>query len=244
MPAPLIEFAKFAEPAKWLLRRGRPPWLDDPRWYANAVRASLVLGILGTATGWLSVGGTYLANFIESQLGGQARWLSELVLGFICGPGLWFGLGVLVPLSRWLDRGWIMSLLAVPVSMLACFCGVMTLFTVKPIMGSTPDWIPGGGYASGFYAGFVGAAIVSLWMGHPFKRTAWRAGLLATTLAALGCGVIFLTEPEVNSAYVPQPVTQFIDLGLIYVTFQSLTALGLGSRLWWGGGLRANDHRE
>jgi len=231
MPAPFIEFAKFAELTSWLLRRERPPWLRDPRWHANTVRVSLVLGAMGTATGWMSVAGAYVANYIESHLGGQ-RWLSEMVLGFVCGPGLWFGLGVLIPLSRWLGRGWVMSLLAVPASMLASYCGVMTLFIIRPIMGSAPDWVPGGGDSCGFYAGFIGAAIVSVWMGHPLKRAAWRAGLLATIAAAIGCGLIFLTQPQVNSAFIPQPLSDLIDLGLIYVTFQSLTAIGLGMRLW------------
>ena len=57
MPAPIIQFAPFAHPLRWLLRRGEPSWLEnESRWWVRAFRVSLVLGLLGTASGWLAAG--------------------------------------------------------------------------------------------------------------------------------------------------------------------------------------------
>jgi hypothetical protein len=234
MSAPLLEYSRLARPHAWWLRQAPPPWLDDPRWQARAFRASLLLGLMGTVSGWLTVAGFVGAAFVSELLGGFEEAL-QFVFGLFCGPGFWFGVGVLMPLSRWLGRGWILSLLSVPLSMLACYCGVVTFLTIDPIMGPGPAWIPGGERAGGFSAGFVGAAIVGLWMGHPRRKSAWLAVGLATFLAALGCGAIFLpgNDPSPPVWMVPE-ITQWIRFGAPYVTFQSLAAIGLGARLWWG----------
>ncbi|MFO0919532.1 MAG: hypothetical protein U0872_14630 [Planctomycetaceae bacterium] len=231
MPAPLIEFAKFAEPASWLLRRGRPPWLNDPRWYANALRATLVLGLMGITTGWLTVIAARGANFIDAQTGGQAHWLSEGVMGAIGGPGLWFGLGVLIPLSRWLGRGWVLTVLVVPVSMLASFCGCWTFLFVSPIFGVAPTWVPGGKDAAWFYSSLVGATIVSAWMGHPLKKAAWLAGLVATLSAALGCQLVTLVGDPSRMTFgpLPQQFVESIPLVAVFGTFQSLRRRRLGN---------------
>lgn len=234
MPAPLIEFAQFAQPHRWWLRYGPPPWLEDDRWWVRAFRASLMLGLVGAASGWVSVGGLFLVNFLDEAFGGTIRWLTEGGLGILCGPGFYFGVVTLVPLSRWLGRGWIMSLLAVPVSMFASYCGVMTLLFVSPIMSnSSPDWIPGGKDAAGFYAGLVGAAIVAVWMGHPLRYSAWFAGVTAALLAGLVCGSYFLVSPQWNSSVIPGEIREILNIGSLYAGFQSVTAAGLGIRLWW-----------
>ena len=180
MPDPLMEFAQFAHPQRWWLRRFPPPWLDDPRWWVRAFRVSLMLGLMGTATGWLTVGGLFLAGAIDRLTAGIGSLVDGGALGILCGPGFWFGLGVLIPLSRWLGRGWVMSLLAVPASMFACDCGVVTFLAVDPVVGKfSRTWIPWAEHTAGFYAGFVGAAIVSIWMSHPLRKNAWLAGLAA-----------------------------------------------------------------
>lgn len=232
MPAPLMEFAQFARPERWWLRRGPPPWLDDPRWHARAFRASLALGLMGTVSGWLTVVGFFAAALVGDLLGGFEEAL-QFMFGMISGPGFWFGVGVLIPLSRWLGRGWIMTLFAVPVSMFACYCGVSTFLAADPPMGSGANGFPGGERACGFYAGFVGAAIVGLWMGHPRQKSAWLAVGLATFLASLGCGLIYLpgNDPSPPPWMLPE-VSQWIGIGTPYVTFQSLAAIGLGARLW------------
>jgi len=238
MPAPLIEFAQFAHPSRWWLRRGPPAWLDDPRWFARAFRASLLLGVMGTVTGWLTVAGIVLMHIAEPWAGSLS--ISEFNL--FLGPGLWFGIGVMMPLSRWLGRGWIMTLLAVPVSMFACYCGFITLLLVHPIMSSRPSEFPGGKDAAGFYAGFVGAAIVSLWMGHPLRKSAWLAGMTASLLASLNCGLYFLAQPDGSMLPLPGELATIIAQGWLYVGFQSLTAVGLGVRLWWVPSVTVQTH--
>ena len=98
--------------------------------------------------------------------------------------------------------------------------------------GKTPEWIPGGREASGFYAGFIGAFIVSLWMGHPRKKLAWLSGLLAVTLATFGCGLLFLRDSSPPFGDNAPQFTGFLGLVALYQTFQCLAAIGLGVRLW------------
>lgn len=230
MPALLIDFSQFAHPQRWWLRRSPPPWLDDPQWIVRAFRASLVLGLMGTASGWLTVLGLFTLQLSESLVGKLPAWMTEGAFGLLCGPGFWFGVGVLLPLSRWLGRNWVFSLLSVPASMFACYCGVTTLFFVDPIMGQSPDWAPWEG-SGWFFGGLVGAAIVSLWMGNPVKKSAWLAGFAASILAAIGCGVLpWLAEN--HSPWLSQS-RELLQFAGPYVIFQSLTAIGLGIRLWW-----------
>lgn len=230
MPAPLIEFAHFSRPHRWWLRRGPPPWLDDPRWWVRAFRSSLVLGLMGTASGWLSVIGMFLMSLLDRLVGKLPAWITEGLFGLLCGPGLWFAIGVLIPLSRWLGRHWVFSLLSVPVSMFACYCGVMTLLLVDPIMAPSPDWAPFDD-SGWLFAGLVGAAVVCIWMGNPFQKSAWLAGFAASILAAIGCGVLPWMA-ENNSPWLAQS-QELLRFSGPYVTFQSLTAIGLGIRLWW-----------
>ena len=125
-----------------------------------------------------------------------------------------------------------MTGLAVPISMLACLCGMAAFLVVEPFMGESPKWIPGGRDASGFYAGFIGALVVSLWMGHPKKKLAWLSGLLAVTLATLGCGLFFLRDSTPPFGDIAPQLNGFFFLVAPYQTFQCLTAIGLGIRLW------------
>ncbi len=229
MPSPIIEYGKFAHPQQWWLRREPPPWLDDPRWEARAFRATLFLGLMGTVSGGVSAVGFFSISYLLKSIGG-GQVTSEYHL--LLGPGFWFGLVTLVPLSRWLGRGWVMACLAVPISMLASFCGVTSCLFVDPFMGESPKWIPGGREAAGFYAGFIGALVVSLWMGHPRKKLAWLSGLLAVTLATLGCGLIVLRDPSPLFGDFARQYTGFLGFLAPYQTFQCLTAIGLGVRLW------------
>ncbi len=229
MPSPIIEFGKFAHPRQWWLRREPPPWLDDPRWEARAFRATVFLGLLGSVSGSLSAVGLVLLSYLWKRVIGRPD-IFEIQL--FLGPGFWFGVMTLVPLSRWLGRGWVMTFLAVPVAMLASFCGVTAFLIVEPFMGESPKWIPGGREASGFYAGFIGALVISLWMGHPKKKLAWLSGLLAVTLATLGCGSLFLRDSTPVFGDIAPQFSQFFGILASFQTFQCLTAIGLGARLW------------
>ena len=231
MRSPIIEFGKFARPQRWWLRRGPPPWLEDPRWEARAFRATLFFGLLGTVSGGLSAVGLISISYLLKLIGGgQATFEYHLLLG----PGFWFGLVTLVPLSRWLGRGWVMTCLAVPIAMLASFCGMTVGFIVDPFMGESPKWALGGHKAWGFYAGFIGALVICIWMGHPKKKRAWMSGLLAVTLATLGCGLLFLRDSTSPFGDIVPQFSQFLWPVAPYQTFQCLTAIGLGVRLWGG----------
>ena len=91
----------------------------------------------------------------------------------------------------------------------------------------------GGKEAAGYYAGFAGATVLALWMGHPQRKTAWLAGALATVLASLSCGIVFHDVLNWEASVFSSGVTEFLAPALLPVCFQSLTAVGLGARLWW-----------
>ncbi len=227
MPAPLIEFAQFSHPQRWWLRRRPPPWLDDPRWTARAFRASFALGAMGVLSGWLTIASLFVSGLVEPLLGNQAReaiWLFGA-------PGFCFAAGVLMPLSRWLGRGWILTLLAIPASMLACYAGMMTCFFVGPILADGPSWVPGGKPFAFVYASVVGAAIVGVWMGNPLRPSAWLAALAAAVLASAAFWPLW--NVNANLGPVPSQVRELMNMARIYVSFQCLTSIGLGVRLWW-----------
>lgn len=226
MAAPLIEFAQFAHPQRWWLRFGTPPWLDDPRWTARAFRVSFALGVMGVLSGWLTIASLFVSASVEPLLPNQAEaiWL-------IGAPGFCFAAGVLMPLSRWLGRGWILTLLAIPASMLACYAGMMTCFFVGPILADGPSWVPGGREFAFAYASFVGAAIVGVWMGNPLRPSACLAVLAAALLATAAFWPLW--NADGNLGYVPTQVRDMMSTSRIYVSFQCLTAIGLGVRLWW-----------
>ena len=121
------------------------------------------------------------------------------------------------------------------------------MFFVSPIMATSPDWVPGGREASLFYAGTVGAAMISVWMGHPVKPSAWGAGLLATLLAGVGCQVMGWAaeqQRQTGSGLLPAQIPDSLPLIAIYATFQSLTSIGLGARLWCGGGTKDKEYQS
>ena len=217
---PLIEFDKFANPTSWLWECGPPEWLDDPRWPVRAMRASWVLGILGFASFCITT-----AYFFAVPMH------APIAVSLLFAPGFWFGLVVLMPLSRWLGRGWIMTFLAVPISILASWCGAIAF------IGScgTPFIIPEARNSQnsisfgGFGGGFVVALMVSVWMGHPRQRQSWRAGLYATAVATLGCGfgLLFFGVRGFDGYSV-------VMHGAGLFTLQCVVPVCLGMRLWSG----------
>jgi hypothetical protein len=238
MTAPLIEFAQFAHPQRWWMRRGQPPWLDDPRWYARAFRASLVLGVMGTATGWLTVGVIFGLKKLEDVVGdlpGDDLLYSELVI--LLAPGYCFGLMTLAPLSRWLGRGWIMTLLSIPASTLACYVGIFVSFAAGS--GENPAWLK---ESSPFLAGVAGAAVVAAWMGNPCRKSAWLAGAAAALMAGTACKLHF--EFISQTDWWRTSELSEVVIGGLYVGFQSATATGLGVRLWWGSMGESNQNRS
>lgn len=64
------------------------------------------------------------------------------------------------------------------------------------------------------------------------KKTAWISGTTASLLAGIGCNLHLLMSASLNRSLVPDKLAGPFSQGLLYVTFQSLTAMGLGIRLW------------
>ena len=200
------EFSKLVDPTAWWMRCGSPKWLNDPRWYVRAIRASAVLGLLGIVSAGLST-----ISVMASEE------------GIFFAPGLWFGLLTLIPLSRWLGRGWILTLLAVPISVLAWLCSglVFVIPALGKIMGGpAPEPPPFLEYLSSF----VGSLIVSAWIGNPLKKQSWFACLLAVTLATSCCGQVILLTGNITE--------NRLSVCAMHLTFQCAMAIGLGARLW------------
>lgn len=236
MPAPLIAFTQFAHSQWWWLWRGPPPWLEDSPWWARALRLSLVLGFTGAVAAGLTA---VMLNTTEGYSALTGLSLNTIQL---FGPGLWFGVGTLVPLSRWLGRGWIMTLMSVPVAMFSHFCAFMAVWIALVPSGPHPPRYPELGC---FCPGFVAALIVALWMGHPLRKTAWLAAAIAMVMGSIGSGIVLLAET--------QRLPRLASLGFgenvfaafcLYASFQSLAAIGLGARLWWPGDKGTDDHSE
>lgn len=201
----------------WLSKRGPPLWLDDPRWYIRAMRVSLVLGILG---------------FISASL--TTVCFEVFVFSAYVAPGLWFGLITLIPLSRWIGRGWILTLLAVPVSMVASFCGVTVCAGFARMSSHVGGFFQM--FAGSFFGGFFGALIVSAWMGNPKQTRSWIACLCATVLAALACGFSQGIYADASSRWGPHVVSAlggFVMVGLVFYAFQCVVPICLGARLWF-----------
>jgi len=151
--------------------------------------------------------------------------------------------------TGWLGRGWIMSLLSLPVAMLSHYCAYMVFVVV---LASWRPPAPGEREVACFFPGLVAALVVAVWMGHPLQKSAWLAGALAMVLGSVGCGLVFLvgTGPQWQStlaSYGPYGfIVSLFGAHCLYGSFQSLTGIGLGARLWWQeAGVRDEDsHHE
>jgi hypothetical protein len=225
MPAPIIEFDQFINIHRWWLRNGTPPWLADPRWWVNAFRSTLVLGILGSISGWLTFAFFEFASLLP---------IGEVFQGWVrllIAPGLCFGVVVLVPFSRWIGRGWIFSWLSIPAAMFAWICSLFAFLGGMPMEGDAPYL-----FLFGFFAGFTGAVVIAGWcfgaFGTVSRGPIFPALLVPAILAGCGCAVVYLYEPRLA---VPGPLHDWFTIGLAFVTFQCLTAIGLGVHLWWPG---------
>lgn len=213
----------------WLSRHGPRYWLGDPRWYVRAIRVSLVLAVLGSASASLTTACLLVQPF-----------------SIFVAPGLWFGIVTLIPLSRWLGRGWILTLLAVPVSVVANLCGVFAYLDACSLFGKVFGDFARALFGEtrilfdGFFGGFVGALIVSAWMGNLKQRQSWIAGFCATAFAALGCGFGRILHDDIRafagSHWDPLAMSgfaRFVIAGLLFYTFQCVVPVCLGARLWF-----------
>lgn len=138
-----------------------------------------------------------------------------------------------------------MTLMSVPVAMLAHYSAVMAVMVVLVRWGP-PAPAPGQHEVACFFPGFVAALIVALWMGPPLRKTALVAAALAMVLGSVGSGVVFLVETQRLPTLASQGFVQNVFSAFcLYASFQSLTAIGLGARLWWPrGGMADDDSRR
>ncbi|HUQ68587.1 MAG TPA: hypothetical protein VM165_03630 [Planctomycetaceae bacterium] len=101
--APLAEvfavWTIFRGLPRWYFARGCPPTLQHELRWVRGLRTSILLGTVGLASSWIST----LWLFLEKQFQAFSPFDGEGSLMFM--PGAWFGLLVLLPLSRWMGRG-------------------------------------------------------------------------------------------------------------------------------------------
>jgi hypothetical protein len=196
---------------RWFLARGCPPPLRDDRRWVCGLRASVLLGTLGLAASWASV----FWLLIERRL-----FDVGLIGTILFTPGLWFGLFVMLPLSRWVGRGWLVSLLAVPVS---------TRVNYEVVRLANPHWE--------LVAAWGGLG-VGLWLCDPRRpRTLWTAAVAAIAGGLPYAAMNLLDRWDLDpNAGVPggfEWVNGLVSMNLLFSPFQVLVAMALGVRLWW-----------
>ncbi|MBM4075340.1 MAG: hypothetical protein FJ267_06830 [Planctomycetes bacterium] len=226
-----MEFEKFQNPIQWWLRKGEPSWLEGASMFQRAVRLSVVLGILGSLSGWL----TAIFAFAAIALGPLFLTMPFIPVGpiltwlAICiGPGFFFGLGVLVPLSRWKGiQGWEWDTGSIGVSsvvsVIANYAFAMSMFEDD----RTSSFI---------FANFLGAPFLLMSMNDLRNWISWLAVPVTVTLVSVISGFTLPLQSFGNSPLsllVPGEIGLFVGTGLLYSSFQCIVAIGLGVQLWW-----------
>jgi len=200
------------------LRRGRPPLLKHPNVMGRIFRITLVMLVLGLLAGWADVLISLLRNWT-----GLARGLTWQV--HVAIRGLFFGLFVLVPMSRWQGRNWWLAALAVPVSMLFRwgFEGTIHLTWREMPMWQLMAW-----------TGCVAAFPIGLWMIGPRCWRDW--GFVALTVLA-GIAGQLLRMVAISSIgldphpWLPESLQALLIFSYLVVPFNCTVAAALGLRL-------------
>lgn len=211
----------------WLFRRETPPTLCHPR---VAVRLLRMIALMG-ALSMVSVTASVAAMGLEMAMDAAGAHWPFKGLGLMLLPGVWFGLFVLVPLSRWQGRNWWLTIAAVGVSTGIYWGAVMEFIYFMPIMSSGPDksWP-----LAGLSAGTFGGLGLAGWMNPPWSR---RAALIitASTVAGMmgGSSFALLSHQEPRADWVPEPLAQLLAMYAMFGPFQFSVAMTLGWRLVW-----------
>lgn len=213
----------FAGAHRWWLRKGVPPTLGPAGTRARAIRASLLLAMMGIVSSWLSFGVMLFDRFGHSHPGLNA------ITGL--GPGAAFGVVVLVPLSRWLGRSWFWSIISILPSAGLFYAAVHVHFFVSPIFGQTSNPPVGA-----FWAGLVGGVGIGLWMARPGGRSLLGLPVACGLVAGVCCSIVFLDGTPLNGGSLGgflRDARNFLAFPTIYGSFQVPVAVVLGMRLWF-----------
>lgn len=210
----------------WWYRPGLPPTLQHARSDVRLVRMltlMFVLGSLSTAAcqAWMWCERVIdLSGINWPYKGGGLMFL----------PGIWFGLFVLIPLSRWQGRSWWVTIPAVAVSAGIYWAAVLSFLQFAPVMDSGGDdtalW------RAGFAAGTVGGLGLWCWMNPPWSCRSWfilGPTWLAAVVGALIFAILFDNEPY--SSIMPDIVGQLFSIAAMFGPFHIGVAMALGLRL-------------
>jgi hypothetical protein len=222
---PWALWAAFRGIRSWFFRRGLPPTLDHPRFVVRLLRMFTMMAALGMASVLATMGAMGLEQVLDAS---GVNWsFKGMSLMFL--PGVWFGLCVLVPLSRWQGRSWWLTIPAVPVSAGLFWCGVLSFMTFAPIMSSSSDRsLPLAGLVSGCVGGFG----LALWMNPP--RTSRALAVIAATVLAAIFGAecfAFLFHDGPPSTWLPEPLHRLLSVAALFGPFHVSVAMALGLRL-------------
>jgi hypothetical protein len=192
---------------RWFLASRCPPTLRDERRWVRGLQTSVLMGTLGFISSWMTIFWIPAERIIFPGLGFGPYGVLSL------SPGPVFGAIVLLPLSRWLGRGWFNSFLAVEVST-----------AIYYFAANSPAW-----------AGWIGGFGVGVWMIDPRRlQTLWLVPL-ATAAGGLPYEAMNLL-PGGDANWTPPGFDWLNDLlagSALYTPFQTCVAIALGTRIWW-----------
>lgn len=212
----------------WWYRRGLPPTLQHPRIDVRLVRMLTLMGGLGC----LSTAACQAWMWCERVLDVSGINWPYKGGGLMLLPGVWFGLFVLIPLSRWQGRSWWATLPAVAVSAGIYWLAVISFLQFAPIMSpssSDKSW-----WLAGLSAGTVGGLGLWCWMNPPWFRRSWFVlgpTWVAAVLGSLVFAIVFDHEPR--SAFFPDFVSHLVAFAEMFGPFHIGVAMALGLQLVW-----------
>ncbi len=207
----------------WLLHRGYPPALDDPRLSVRLLRMAIVTFFLGFLAGWAYVGLRLLVGY-----SGLRGYVPEFIYILItcCYSGLCFGLIVLVPLSRWQGRNWWWTTAAVPVS--AVVHHLLFSFLI-PWVATQPSWV------YDLLAGTIGGFGIALWMIPPVNLRALGFMLLTVAVGIAGRfashNLLNNLMGNQNSSVILEHLVGYLQSANMQWPFNGLVAMVIGWEL-------------
>jgi hypothetical protein len=225
---PFAVWTVFRGLPRWYFARGCPPPLRATTGWVRALHTSVLLGAMGLA--WSAVG--VVVGYFAMQLMVTSSWPRAIVGMMVCGSfGLIYGLGVLLPLSRWIGRPWWLTGFTVMVSVLV-YAGIDLLF-FQPIWAWTGRNHP---LTVALMYSCIGI-LLGLCFVAPMQRRSWWL----LPLIVGGASVTPLAEVT-RSGLLRQFGWPFLRWDVVsvllgvqaIVMFVVVTTAALGMRLWTG----------